>query len=87
MSSGTLVARNGWERVSPGYADLLAGYLIEAEAPTAGSRLRHEVTVRVLDPYGLSDEWWWFGLRSTFLNNWTPWIHSNLSRSRARPRG
>jgi hypothetical protein len=60
------------------YTDLLAGDLIEQVAPVARRRLREEVKARVLDPYRDSDEWWWFGLRKEDLNNWTPWIHSNL---------
>jgi Heparinase II/III-like protein len=60
------------------YTDLLAGDLIEQVAPVARRRLREEVKARVLDPYRDSDEWWWFGLRTKDLNNWTPWIHSNL---------
>jgi Heparinase II/III-like protein len=60
------------------YTDLLAGDLIEQAAPVARRRLHEEVKTRVLDPYRNSDEWWWFGLRKENLNNWTPWIHSNL---------
>jgi hypothetical protein len=58
--------------------DLLAGDLIQAIAPVARSRLRDEVQARVLGPYRDSDHWWWLGLRKKDLNNWTPWIHSNL---------
>ncbi len=58
--------------------DLLAGDLIEAVAPVARRRLRDEVQARVLGPYRDSDHWWWLGLRKQDLNNWTPWIHSNL---------
>ena len=58
--------------------DLLAGDLIEAVAPVARSRLRDEVQARVLGPYRDSDQWWWLGLSKKDLNNWTPWIHSNL---------
>jgi hypothetical protein len=60
------------------HTDLLAGDLIEAEAPIVRTRLREDVTARVLEPYRRSDEWWWLGLRKKDLNNWTPWIHSNL---------
>jgi Heparinase II/III-like protein len=42
-------------------------------------RVRREVKTRVLDPYRARDDWWWFGLSGGApLNNWTPWIHSNL---------
>jgi hypothetical protein len=43
------------------------------------ARVRREVTKRVLDPYRARDDWRWLGLTGReHLNNWTPWIHSNL---------
>ena len=42
-------------------------------------RVRREVRLRVLDPYRARDDWRWLGLNGhEHLNNWTPWIHSNL---------
>jgi hypothetical protein len=42
-------------------------------------RVRREVKIRVLDPYRVRDDWGWLGLNGRAkLNNWTPWIHSNL---------
>jgi Heparinase II/III-like protein len=42
-------------------------------------RVRREVKIRVLDPYRARDDWRWLGLNGhQHLNNWTPWIHSNL---------
>jgi hypothetical protein len=44
-------------------------------------RVRREVRKRVLDPYRDRDDWRWLGLNDNdrqHLNNWTPWIHSNL---------
>jgi hypothetical protein len=42
-------------------------------------RVRREVKLRVLDPYRARDDWGWLGLNGhEHLNNWTPWIHSNL---------
>jgi hypothetical protein len=63
------------------WTDLLAGDLIEERSPGGKSvrrRLREEVRRRVLEPYRARDDWWWFGLTRTDLNNWTTWIHSNL---------
>jgi hypothetical protein len=57
------------------YTDLLTGDLL---GTVVRKRLRDEVKARVLGPYRDSDQWWWFGLRKKDLNNWTPWIHSNL---------
>jgi hypothetical protein len=43
------------------------------------ARIRREVKLRVLDPYRARDDWRWLGLNGhEHLNNWTPWIHSNL---------
>ena len=43
------------------------------------ARIRREVKIRVLDPYRARDDWRWLGLNDReHLNNWTPWIHSNL---------
>jgi hypothetical protein len=43
------------------------------------ARVRREVKLRVLDPYLTRDDWRWLGLTDReHLNNWTPWIHSNL---------
>jgi hypothetical protein len=42
-------------------------------------RARREVKIRVLDPYLARDDWGWLGLDGRAkLNNWTPWILSNL---------
>jgi hypothetical protein len=57
------------------WTDLLAGDLLGGQVRT---RLRDEVRQRILEPYRASDDWHWFGLTRTNLNNWTPWIHSNL---------
>jgi hypothetical protein len=62
------------------WTDLLAGDLIGA---IARARLRDEVASRVLRPYRESDEWWWFGLRNSDLNNWTPRL--STTRRRASP--
>jgi hypothetical protein len=57
------------------YTDSLAGDLL---GTVVRKRLRAAVQAQVLGPYLASDQWWWFGLRKKDLNNWTPWIHSNL---------
>jgi hypothetical protein len=60
------------------WTDLLAGDLIEARAGIVRRRMRDAVRERVLRPYRERDDWQWFGLHEENLNNWTPWIHSNL---------
>ncbi len=60
------------------WTDLLADDLIKARAEIVRRRLRDAVRERVLRPYRERDNWRWLGLHGESLNNWTPWIHSNL---------
>lgn len=46
--------------------------------PEVRSRVEHELRVRVLDPFMATDDFWWMGVRRSDMNNWTPWIISNL---------
>lgn len=49
--------------------------------PEISRRLRHELLTRLLDPYLEYDQWWWDGSRNyngQMLNNWTPWVLSNV---------
>lgn len=49
--------------------------------PEISRRLRHELEVRVLEPYLEYDKWWWDGSRNyngRMLNNWNPWCLSNV---------
>lgn len=47
-------------------------------SPTVAPRLAAEVVQRVVAPYLASDEFWWFGLVQPKINNWNPWINSNV---------
>jgi hypothetical protein len=45
-------------------------------------RIEREVQRRVLVPYRTDDDWWWLGKRRERpVNNWTPWILSNIIAS------
>jgi hypothetical protein len=45
-------------------------------------RIAREVRRRVLIPYRTNDDWWWLGKRRERpVNNWTPWILSNILAS------
>lgn len=46
-------------------------------APQAVTRLRKEVRRRILVPQRTVDSWQWFGRRG-HVNNWNPWINSNV---------
>jgi len=54
--------------------DALAG--ISAAIP---DRLTREIMERILVPYRTHDDWGWYGLDpQRSVNNWNPWIHSNI---------
>ena len=48
--------------------------------PEISRRLRHELQVRIMDPYVENDAFWWMGrnYRGQMLNNWNPWCNSNV---------
>lgn len=49
--------------------------------PDLQERVRREVERRVLRPFMDSDGEWWMGFVRKDLNNWTPWIVSNVLMS------
>ena len=48
--------------------------------PEISRRLRHEIQVRILDPYLDNDSFWWMGrnYKGRMLNNWTPYCNSHV---------
>lgn len=42
------------------------------------SRVEREIDRRILTPFMSTDDFWWMGVRRADLNNWTPWIVSNV---------
>lgn len=54
------------------------GEELAARAPESMHRLRDEVRARVLVPFRTTD-WHWSGRVAGYsVNNWNPWIHSNV---------
>lgn len=58
-------------------------YLLDSElddvTPVIRRRIRDMLACRILHPYYSFDEMnWWTGIRGNVLNNWTPWIISNV---------
>ena len=51
---------------------------LDAVSPVISARISREVRRRVLTPFMETDDFWWMGVRRTDLNNWTPWIISNV---------
>ena len=58
--------------------DALAGDRLDAVSPLIRQRIRRELDRRVLSPFMATDDFWWMGVRRRDLNNWTPWILSNV---------
>ncbi|MBQ2947742.1 MAG: heparinase II/III family protein [Clostridia bacterium] len=57
-------------------------YLLEDKldgvSPLLARRVRREIERRVLHPFMTHDDFWWMGMIRRDVNNWTPWILSNV---------
>ena len=57
-------------------------YLLEdkfdAFSPLLARRVRREIDRRVLRPFETHDDFWWMGYIRRDVNNWNPWILSNV---------
>ncbi|MDR3051194.1 MAG: heparinase II/III-family protein [Oscillospiraceae bacterium] len=51
---------------------------LDAATPIIRRRVRMEVERRVLTPFFYHDDFWWMGMIRRDVNNWTPWILSNV---------
>ena len=60
--------------------DLLADEL-DAVSPLIRRRMEREIELRILLPFERRDDFWWMGVVRQDLNNWTPWIVSNVMLS------
>ena len=57
----------------------LLGKRLDAESPILVRRIRREVDERILAPFLERDDLWWMGLaHEDPVNNWNPWINSNI---------
>ena len=56
----------------------LLGDGLDRASPLVRRRVRREVERRVLVPFETRDDFWWMGVVRHDLNNWTPWIVSNV---------
>ena len=59
-------------------ASLLLGKRLDGITPLIRERIREAVRERILTPFTATDDFWWMGVRRKDLNNWTPWILSNI---------
>ena len=56
----------------------LLGKRLDAVSPMIRERITEEIRRRILRPFMKRDDFWWMGIRRKDLNNWTPWILSNI---------
>ena len=56
----------------------LLGERIKKEVPQLYSHMLSQLQVRILMPFLHHNEFWWMGNERKDLNNWTPWIVSNI---------
>jgi hypothetical protein len=57
----------------------LLGNRLDSVSPFVRQRIRGEVERRVVTPFLTRNDFWWMGLAERKdLNNWTPWILSNV---------
>ncbi|MFZ2654205.1 MAG: heparinase II/III family protein [Victivallales bacterium] len=59
----------------------LLGKRLDSVTPLISERIRHEVGIRIIEPY-LSRDFWWMGFGGhEEVNNWNPWCNSNCLAS------
>ncbi len=52
--------------------------IIKAGGELVCRRIEHEIDKRIVKPYLKYDEMWWMGFTMDWVNNWNPWINSNV---------
>ncbi len=58
----------------------LLGEKLDTVSPLIRPRIELEIDERVLGPFAEREDFWWMGFRDTshHVNNWNPWINSNV---------
>lgn len=51
---------------------------MDAVTPLLRRRVLQEMEERIFTPFETRDDYWWMGVTRKDLNNWTPWILSNV---------
>ena len=51
---------------------------LDEVTPRIAQRVRDELEKRVLRPFADHDDFWWMGMVRKDMNNWNPWILSNI---------
>ncbi len=60
------------------WTDYIYGSELDRVSPLIRQRLRQEVQNRVLKPFLERNDFWWMGFDGSMVNNWNPWILSNI---------
>ena len=59
----------------------LLGDRLNNLTPRICRRVMHELQERIFTPFMHQDDFWWMGQTRKELNNWTPWILSNILKA------
>jgi hypothetical protein len=70
LGAGEAVGQLAW-------IDHLLRTQLDEQYPGLRTRIRHEASVRVLEPFASRRDWHWLGLDGD-VHNWNPWIHGNV---------
>ncbi|MDF9797486.1 hypothetical protein OKW21_002749 [Catalinimonas alkaloidigena] len=61
------------------WTEYLLGDQLDEVSPLIRKRLSYEFDRRVFEPFEVRDDFWWMGFdRDRHVNNWNPWINSNI---------
>ncbi len=56
----------------------IMGRQLDQVSPLIRRRIRKEIEERILQPFECRSDFWWMGVVRKDINNWTPWIVSNV---------
>ncbi len=54
---------------------------LDSVSPIIGRRIQYELWRRAYQPYLSRQDFWWMGYEGRSVNNWNPWINSNVLTS------
>lgn len=60
------------------YALYLLEDKLDGVSPRIARRVRQEIDRRIVVPFMTHDDFWWMGMIRRDVNNWNPWILSNI---------
>ncbi len=60
------------------WVEYLLNERLDAISPLIRERIHHEIDTRILTPFLERDDFGWMGFGGGWVNNWNPWINSNV---------